>query len=55
MRLRILGSLEVLENGHQLPLRGSKQRALLASVLLHANEVAWREALQHGPAFGNVT
>ena len=31
MEFRILGPLEVLENGRQVPLGGSKQRALLAS------------------------
>ena len=45
MEFRILGSLEVLENGHQVPLGGSKQRALLASLLLHANEVVSRDRL----------
>ena len=39
MEFRILGSLEVWENGHRVPLGGSKPRALLASLLLHANEV----------------
>ncbi len=45
MEFRILGPLEVLENGHHVPLRGSKQRALLASLLLHANEVVSRDRL----------
>jgi DNA-binding SARP family transcriptional activator len=45
VEFRILGSLEVLENGHQVPLRGSEQRALLASLLLHANEVVSRDRL----------
>ena len=45
MEFRILGPLEVLENGHQVPLGGSKQRALLASLLLHANEVVSRDRL----------
>ena len=45
MEFRILGLLEVLENGHQVPLGGSKQRALLASLLLHANEVVSRDRL----------
>ena len=38
MEFRILGPLEVVEDGHQVPLGGSKQRALLASLLLHVNE-----------------
>jgi DNA-binding SARP family transcriptional activator len=38
MEFRILGPLEVLENGRQIELGGAKQRALLALLLLHANE-----------------
>ena len=36
---RVLGSLEALEDGRQLPLGGPRQRVLLAVLLLHANEV----------------
>ena len=39
MEFRILGPLEVLEGGRPLPLKGEKQSALLAVLLLHANEV----------------
>ena len=39
MEFRILGPLEVLENGRQIEIGGAKQRALLAVLLLHANEV----------------
>ena len=45
MEFRILGPLEVLEDGRQVPLGGSKQRALLASLLLRANEVVSRDRL----------
>ena len=45
MEFGILGPLEVLENGHPVPLGGSKQRALLACLLLHANEVVSRDRL----------
>jgi hypothetical protein len=45
VEFRILGSLDVVENGHPVPLGGSKQRALLASLLLHANEVVSRDRL----------
>jgi DNA-binding SARP family transcriptional activator/streptogramin lyase len=45
MEFRILGPLEVLHDGHQVPLGGSKQRALLASLLLRANEVVSRDRL----------
>jgi len=38
MDFRILGSLEVLDEGREVALGGSKQRALLAVLLLHANE-----------------
>src|SRR5262245_42529663 len=39
MEFRILGPLEVLSAGQTLDLGGTKQRALLAMLLLHANEV----------------
>jgi DNA-binding SARP family transcriptional activator len=38
MDFRILGPLEVLDDGRAIPLGGSKQRALLALLLLHPNE-----------------
>ena len=38
MDFRILGPLEVLDEGRAIALGGSKQRALLALLLLHANE-----------------
>src|SRR4051794_6408187 len=34
----ILGPLQALEEGHEVALGGGKQRALLAVLLLHANE-----------------
>lgn len=36
---RVLGPLEALDDGRQLPLGGPRQRAVLAVLLLHANEV----------------
>jgi DNA-binding SARP family transcriptional activator/tetratricopeptide (TPR) repeat protein len=39
MEFRILGPLEVRQDEKVLPLGGAKQRALLAILLLHANEV----------------
>ena len=39
MEFRILGPIEVWSEGHQLRLGGFKQRALLAVLLLHRNEV----------------
>ncbi len=39
MEFRILGPLEVCADGRELSLGGAKQRALLAVLLLHANEV----------------
>ena len=39
MEFRILGPLEVWSDGRRLPLGGSKQRMLLAVLLLHRNEV----------------
>ena len=38
MDFRILGSLEVLDDGRAIALPGTKPRALLALLLLHANE-----------------
>jgi DNA-binding SARP family transcriptional activator len=38
MDFRILGPLEVLDEGRAVTLGGSKQRALLALFQLHANE-----------------
>jgi DNA-binding SARP family transcriptional activator len=42
---RILGPLEVEDEGRLLKLGGAKQRALLAVLLLHANEVVSRDRL----------
>ena len=39
MEFRVLGPLEVRDNGRVLELGGAKQRAVLALLLLHANEV----------------
>src|SRR5438093_13202692 len=48
MEFRILGPLEVLDEGRQLALGGSKQRALLALLLLNAGEVVSRDRLIDG-------
>src|SRR4051812_34085460 len=45
MEFRILGPLEVLEEGRPFALGGAKQRALLAVLLLRANEVVSRGRL----------
>ena len=45
MEYRVLGPLEVLADGHPLKLGGVKQRALLAILLLRANEVVARDVL----------
>ncbi len=56
MDFRILGPLEVSEQGQELPLAGSKQRAVLAILLLHANELVPSDRLidqlwnEHPPA-----
>jgi DNA-binding SARP family transcriptional activator/streptogramin lyase len=39
LEFRILGSLEVSDGSDALPLRGARERALLAYLLLHANEI----------------
>ena len=45
MEFRILGSLEVAVDGRLLPLGGPSQRALLALLLLHANEIVSSDRL----------
>ena len=45
MDFLILGPLEVLADGRRLALGGPKQRAVLAMLLLHANEVVSRDRL----------
>jgi YVTN family beta-propeller protein len=45
MEFRILGPLEVVDDGRKLPLGGAKQRALLALLLLHPNRVVSRDRL----------
>src|SRR5262249_3451210 len=45
MEFRILGPVEVVEGGRAVPLGPSKQRALLALLLLHVNEVVSRDRL----------
>src|SRR5918996_756576 len=45
MDFRILGPLEALDEGRPVPLAGSKQRALLALLLLHANETLTSDRL----------
>jgi DNA-binding SARP family transcriptional activator len=45
MDFRLLGPLEVRDDNGPLPLGGSKQRALLALLLLYANRVVSRERL----------
>jgi DNA-binding SARP family transcriptional activator len=42
---RILGPIEVVDGDHRLALGGPKQRALLAMLLLHANEVVASDRL----------
>ena len=56
MEFRILGPLEVLDEGRVVALGGSKQRALLALLLLHANQTLTPDRLidelwgEHPPA-----
>jgi DNA-binding SARP family transcriptional activator/DNA-binding beta-propeller fold protein YncE len=48
LEFRVLGPLEARAGGAPLPLGGPKQRALLALLLLHANEVVSRDRLIDG-------
>ena len=45
MEFRILGSLEVWDGERQIDVRGAKRRALLALLVLHANEVVGKDRL----------
>ena len=45
MEFRILGPLEVVDQGRLVKLGGAKQRSLLAFLLLHPNEVVSRDRL----------
>ena len=45
MDFRILGPLEVLSDGRAVALGGTRRRAVLAALLLHANEVVSSDAL----------
>ena len=45
MEFRILGPLEVVEGERAVDVAGAKHRALLAMLLLHANEVVSAERL----------
>lgn len=58
MEFRLLGPVEAVRGDHALPVGGPKARALLALLLLHANEVVSRdrllEALWPGRAPGST-
>ena len=45
VQFRILGSLEVVVDGRPLALGGAKQRAVLADLLIHANQVVSSDRL----------
>ncbi len=47
MEFHVLGPLEALDGGRRVPLRGEKQRALLAALLIRANEVVPEDVLLH--------
>lgn len=48
MQFGVLGPVEVRRAGHELPLGGPKQRALLAMLLLNGNKVVSRDRLSDG-------
>jgi DNA-binding SARP family transcriptional activator len=48
MDFLILGPLEARVDGRELPLGGAKQRALLALLLLHRNQVVSTDRLIDG-------
>ena len=45
LEFRILGPLEVVRDGQLVPLAGQKQRALLAALIVRANEVVSTDRL----------
>jgi DNA-binding SARP family transcriptional activator len=45
VEFRILGPLEIVDEGRPLPLGGSRQRTLLALLLVHANEIVSTDRL----------
>ena len=45
MEFRLLGPVEALRDGRPVAIGGAKPRALLALLLLHANEVVSRDRL----------
>jgi DNA-binding SARP family transcriptional activator len=45
VEFRVLGPLEVVENGRRVPISGVKQRSLLAMLCLHANEAVLSDRL----------
>ena len=45
MQVRILGPFQLEEGGRRIPIEGIRQRAVLAGLLLHANEVVPSEQL----------
>ncbi len=47
MEFRILGPLEVVEDGQPVAVKGARERALLAYLLLHANQAVASERLIH--------
>src|SRR6185295_2179755 len=61
MDFHILGPLEVLDEGRTISLAGSRQRALLGVLLLHANETLSTDRLvdelwgEHPPATATKT
>jgi DNA-binding SARP family transcriptional activator/WD40 repeat protein len=48
LQIRVLGRVDALVDGQALPLRGSKQRAVLAMLALRANRTVSAEALTDG-------
>jgi len=45
MEFRILGPLEVADGDRRLPVTGTRERALLAVLLIHAGEVVSADRL----------
>jgi len=54
MEFRLLGPLEVTRDGQPLALVGTRQRAVLAALLLHANDVVSTERLADEVTLGRA-
>ena len=53
MEFRVLGPVEVLDDGRAIPIGGPKQRAVLAHLILQPNRIVPAEASRRRAGSGN--